>query len=100
MFGRSALRRTQQMEMADNQVLSLKGRRFEITCLTGLIWLTDGVSGDCILQSGQQATLRSRGKICIQSLAPSAVRIRPFAPAANGKEKHRARSLHDAAIEC
>jgi hypothetical protein len=100
MFRRSTLRRAQQIEMADNQVLSLKGRRFEITCLAGLIWLTDGVSGDRILRSGQQATLRSRGEICVQALAPSAVRVRPSAPAADGKEKHHARPLHDAALEC
>lgn len=100
MFGRSAFRRTQQIAMADNQVLTLRGRRFEITCLAGLVWLTDGVSGDRILRSGQQATLRSRGKICVQALAPSEVRVRPFAPAAFGKEKHHARPLHDAAIEC
>ena len=100
MFRRSAFNRRQHIEMADNQVLALKGRRFDITCLAGLIWVTDGVRGDRIIQSGQQATLGSKSSICIQAFAPSEVRIRPIVTAANGKEKHHARSLHDAALEC
>jgi ribosomal protein L19 len=69
--------------MTENQVLALKGRRLEITCLTGLVWITDGVSGDRVIQSGQQATLRSKSKICVQAFAPSVIRIRPPAPAAS-----------------
>jgi len=81
MFRQSVLCRPQRIEMRENQVLALKGRRWEISCLAGLIWITDGVSGDRIIQSGQQATLRSKSKICIQAFAPSVVRIRPFVPA-------------------
>jgi Protein of unknown function (DUF2917) len=82
MFRRSEVCRPQRIEMTENQVLALKGRRLEIACLTGLVWITDGVSGDRVVQSGQQATLRSKSKICVQAFTPSVVRIRPSAPAA------------------
>ena len=75
--------RPERIEMTENQVLALKGRRLEITCLAGLVWITDGVSGDRVIQRGQQATLRSKSKICIQAFAPSVVQIRPPAPAAS-----------------
>ena len=83
MFRRPEVCRPQRIEMTENQVLALKGRRLEITCLAGLVWITDGVSGDRVIQSGQQATLRSKSKICVQAFTPSVVRIRPSAPAAS-----------------
>jgi ribosomal protein L19 len=55
----------------------------EIACLAGLVWITDGVSGDRVIQSGQQTTLRSKSKICVQAFTPSVIRIRPSAPAAS-----------------
>jgi len=82
MFRRPAYCRPQRIEMTKDQVLALPGRRLEIACLEGLVWITDGVSGDRIIQSGQQATLSSKSKICIQAFAPSVIRIRPSAPAA------------------
>lgn len=100
MFRRSVSYLPQRIEMADNQILTLKGRRYEITCLTGLIWMTDGLGGDRVIHSGNQVTLSSRGSICIQAFAPSAIRIRPSDPSPHAKEKHHARSLHDAAVEC
>ena len=92
--------RPQRIAMTDNQVLPLKGRQLEITCLSGLLWITDGVGGDRIVREGQQVMLRSKGSICVQAFAPSVVRIRPLAPAVHGKEKQHDRSLHDAAVEC
>ena len=92
--------RPQRIEMTDNQVLTLKGRQLEITCLSGLLWITDGVCGDRIVQEGQQATLGSKSSICVQAFAPSVVRIRSLAPALLGKEKQHDRSLHDTALEC
>ena len=81
----SVFRRPERIEMTDNQVLTLKSRQLEITCLSGLLWITDGVGGDRIVQEGQQVTLRSKSSICIQAFAPSVVRIRPAAPA--GQER-------------
>jgi len=100
MFRQSAFHRPQRIELAENQVLVLKGRRLEIGCLAGLIWLTDGAGGDRIIRSGQQTTLASKSRICVQAFAPSMIRIRPAAPVAYGKEKHHDRSLHDATVEC
>ena len=82
MFRRPAFCRPKRIEMTENQVLALKGRRWEIACLAGLVWITDGVSGDRVVKSGQQATLCSKSKICVQAFTPSVVRIRPAAPAA------------------
>ena len=81
MFRRPECCRPKRIEMTENQVLTLKGRRLEITCLAGLVWITDGVRGDRVIQSGQQATLRSKSKICVQAFAPSVIRIQPPAPA-------------------
>ena len=92
--------RPQRIALNDNQVLPLKGRHLEITCLSGLLWITDGVGGDRIVREGQQVTLRSKSSICVQAFAASVVRIRPMAPAAYGKERQHDRSLHDAAVEC
>jgi hypothetical protein len=83
MFRRPAFCRPQRIEMTKDQVLALKGRRWEITCLAGLVWITDGVGGDRVIQSGQRATLGSKSKICVQAFTPSVVRIRPSAPAAS-----------------
>lgn len=82
MFRRPAFSRPERIEMTKDQVIVLKGRRLEITCLDGLVWITDGVGGDRVVQSGQRATLPSQSKICVQAFAPSVVRIRPSAPAA------------------
>jgi hypothetical protein len=83
MFRRPEFCRPQRIEMTENQVLALKARRLEITCLAGLVWITDGVSGDRVIQSGQQTTLRSKSKICVQAFAPSVIRIRLPAPASS-----------------
>ena len=77
MISRSAIHRPQRIELADNQVLALKGRRLEIACLAGLIWLTDGAGGDRVIRKGQQTTLGSKSRICVQAFAPSVIRIRP-----------------------
>jgi hypothetical protein len=100
MISRSAIHRPQRIELADNQVLALKGRRLEIACLAGLIWLTDGAGGDRVIRKGQQTTLGSKSRICVQAFAPSVIRIRPADPVAYRKEKSHDRSLHDAAVEC
>jgi hypothetical protein len=39
------------------------------------------VRGDCVVQSGQQTTLCSKSKICVQAFTKSVVWIRPPAPA-------------------
>ena len=83
MFGQPPFSRPQRFEMTKDQVLALKGRRWEITCLAGLVWITDGVGGDRVVKSGQQATLCSQSKICVQAFTPSVVRIQPSAPAAS-----------------
>ena len=89
MFRRQEVCRPQRIEMTENQILALKGRRLEIACLAGLVWITDGVSGDRVIQSGQHATLRSKSKICVQAFAPSVIRIQPPAPAAPALIRNR-----------
>ena len=77
MIGLSANNGSRLINMHNDQVLAFKarGRRFEISCLTGMVWLTDGMGGDRIIKNGQQLGLRSKGKICIQAFAPSMIRI-------------------------
>lgn len=65
-----------QIQLADNQVMSFKSRRLIITCLSGRIWLTDGIGGDRMIQDGQQVEIQSSGKICIQAFGPSIVHVR------------------------
>jgi hypothetical protein len=60
----------------------------EIACLAGLVWVTDGVRGDRVVQSGQQITVCSNGKVCVQAFTPSVVRVRPLAPAADAGWQH------------
>ena len=100
MFSSPVFYRPQRIEMTDNQVLALKGQRLEISCMSGLLWITDGIGGDRIVHEGQQVTLPSKSSICVQAFEPSVVLIRPSAPAVHGKEKQHDRSLHDAALEC
>jgi hypothetical protein len=99
MFRRSVFYRPQRFELADNQVLALKGRQLEITCLAGLIWVTDGVGGDRVIRNGQQATLRSAGRICVQALAPSVVRIHSSATAAYAGWQHTHKGISEVPAE-
>lgn len=69
-----------RIQMAKNQVLSFHGRHFEFACLSGLLWLTDGVKGDRIIESGQQATVDSKRKICIQAFEPSVIEVQQLSP--------------------
>ena len=75
MYGQRASRAYRRIQMDKDQVLVLKGRRFEFTCLAGLVWLTDGVGGERIIKSGQQAKLVAKGRICIQAFVPSVLQI-------------------------
>ena len=100
MFSSPVFAPPQRIEMTDNQVLALKGQRLEITCLSGLLWITDGIGGDRIVHEGQPVPLPSKSSICVQAFEPSVVLIRPSAPAVHGKEQQHDRSLHDAALEC
>jgi hypothetical protein len=67
------LREPQHIELAENQILSVKGRPLEILCLSGRVWVTDGVGGERIIQRGQRLTLNSKGKICLQAFEPSLI---------------------------
>jgi len=70
-----------RLELARHQVLAFKGRSLEICCLAGWLWITDGLGGEQVIQGGQRAVVCTKGKICVQALAPSAVRIAPDAGA-------------------
>ncbi|KJS28967.1 MAG: hypothetical protein VR64_22215 [Desulfatitalea sp. BRH_c12] len=80
MFSLFRFKRPRPIQMSANQVLPVRGRHIEITCLTGAVWITDGVGGERIIRMGQGTTLKSRGRVCVQAFAPSVVRIQ--APAA------------------
>jgi hypothetical protein len=64
-----------RLELARHQVLAFKGRPLEICCLAGWLWITDGLGGEQVIQGGQRTVVRTKGRICVQALAPSAVRI-------------------------
>lgn len=99
MFRRSVFYRPQRFELADNQVLPLKGGRLEITCLAGLIWVTDGVGGDRVIRNGQQTTLRSAGRICVHAFAPSVLRVRSLATAAYAGWQHTHKGIREALVK-
>lgn len=64
-----------RIQMAANQVIGFRRRRLAIACLSGLVWLTDGVNGERIIKSGQRVAVKSSGKICIQAFEPSVVLV-------------------------
>jgi hypothetical protein len=61
--------------MAANQVIGFRRGRLSIACLSGLVWLTDGATGERIIKSGQRVVVKSSGKICIQAFEPSEVLV-------------------------
>ena len=77
----SALPSSHLIEMAIDDVLASNGRPLTITCLSGAVWLTDGIGGECVMHSGQRRTVLSRGKVCIQALVPSRIEIEMRQPA-------------------
>lgn len=72
----SAFRHNKDIHMAENQIIALKGRHYQFKCIVGEIWITAPAGGDRVITSGQQATMDSAGKICIQAFAPSIIQIR------------------------
>ena len=68
-------RGTRRIQMAANRVIGFSRGRLSIACLSGLVWLTDGVNGERIIKSGQRVAVKSSGKICIQAFEPSVVLV-------------------------
>ena len=64
-----------RIQMEKRQVLAYKGRRLDITCLSGIAWLTDGAGGERIIRGGQQVSIRGKGNICIEAFEQSHVQI-------------------------
>ena len=64
-----------RIQMQKRQVLAFKGRCLEITCLSGVVWLTDGAGGERIIKRSQQVSIRGKGNICIEALEPTRIQI-------------------------
>lgn len=64
-----------RIQMDKRQVLAYKGRRLEITCLSGIAWLTDGAGGERIIKGGQQVSIRGKGNICIEAFEQARIQI-------------------------
>ena len=64
-----------RIQMEKRQVLAYKGRRLEITCLSGIAWLTDGAGGERIVKGGQQVSIRGKGSICIEAFESAHIQI-------------------------
>ena len=61
--------------LADNRVMSVTGRDLGITCLQGLLWVTWPDGQERIVIPGSWVLVRSKGKVCIQALGDSVVKI-------------------------
>lgn len=64
-----------RIQMETRQVLTYKGRRLEVTCLSGIAWLTDGAGGERILKGGQQVSIHGKRSICIEAFEPAHIQI-------------------------
>lgn len=74
-----------RIQMAADQVIGFLRGRLSVACLSGLIWLTDGVNGERIIKSGQRVAVKSSGKMCIQAFEPSVVLVEQKAAKASVK---------------
>ena len=60
------------------EVVSLPSRRFQVAPISGRIWLTlPGVPGDHILEPGDALDTAGSGRVVIQALTASVVRLGP-----------------------
>ena len=98
MFRRAENFRAHCIEMAENQIIKLNGKPVEVTCLDGLIWITDGVGGEGVCQRGRRLTFGSKGTICVQAFMPSSVRIRPLVPEGNTGWQHAGKGVRAALL--
>ncbi len=64
--------------LAANEVISMQARRrpCRVTCVAGRLWVTaDGSRVDYALEPGENAAFAVRGKVVIQALRTSTVRL-------------------------
>jgi hypothetical protein len=64
--------------LAANEVISVRGRArpCRVTCVAGRLWVTvDGSREDYALEAGEEVTVRARGKVVVQALRTSTVRL-------------------------
>lgn len=76
---------TRTGHLAKRQVLgaALEGW-LQVTCDSGLLWVTAPDSGDLLLSGGATVRVRGPGKVVLQALEPARYRLEPLAPLAAG----------------
>ena len=50
----------------------------QVTCDSGLLWVTAPDSGDLLLSGGRSVQLRGSGKLVLQALEPARFRLEPL----------------------
>jgi hypothetical protein len=78
LFGRDTERARATFVMERGEVLSIRvGRRpYRIACVAGRLWATmDGSTVDSVLVAGESLAYRGRGRVVIQALRTTTVRI-------------------------
>jgi hypothetical protein len=63
------------MSLADNRVLTVRGRGLRIECRQGLLWVTWPESQERVLIPGSSLPVASKGRICVQAMGDSVVAI-------------------------
>ena len=63
------------MGLDANSVIAFEKTRFTITCLDGIIWVTGPNGFEHTLAVGQSISGAADGKVCIQALSQSEIRI-------------------------
>ena len=64
------------VDVAENQVVSIKGRKNNnIRCLDGTVWVTWPPGKETTLQGGQSITVATTEKICIQAISAAVVSV-------------------------
>jgi hypothetical protein len=65
----------QTITLCVDEVLSFPKGLLTIACMSGAVWITDGMGHDRVVRAGQETWVRSKSKVCLQALMPSQVGI-------------------------
>jgi hypothetical protein len=62
--------------LADEKMISFDTRKIQIECRQGVVWVTWPDGNERVLKKGQAMAVVSKGLICIQAFAFSAIVVR------------------------
>lgn len=78
-------KKAHHVRLSPNQVISMRGKKINIACISGALFVSWPKGQERILLPGDRISIGARGKICVMAFSPSAVhfqeeaRLRLFA---------------------